>query len=218
MGQATLFGAAYSVYVRIARLVMEEVCMPYDLVEVDIFSKHDVPPDYAARHPFGKIPAFEHDGFRLFETDAIAHYVIGVSENRDLMPDAPRERSRVIQIMRIMDHYAYPFLVHGVFAEEVERGRRERLEARETARAENVLAVLDGLTGRPFLAGNRVTAADLWAAPMFAYLGLAPTGRRMLAGFPRLQAWSELMLARPSLMATRYPAEPECAGPSSRRD
>jgi glutathione S-transferase len=83
MEQATLFGAAYSVYVRIARLVMEEACMPYDLVEIDVFSKDDLPADYAARHPFGKIPAFEHDGYRLFETDAIAQYVIGVSGNQD---------------------------------------------------------------------------------------------------------------------------------------
>jgi len=50
MGQATLFGAAYSVYVRIARLVMEEVGMPYDRVEIDVFSKDGLPADYAARH------------------------------------------------------------------------------------------------------------------------------------------------------------------------
>ncbi len=211
MGQATLFGAAYSVYVRIARLAMEEVGMPYDLVEIDVFSKDGLPADYAARHPFGKIPAFEHDGHRLFETDAIVQYVIGTSGNRDLMPNAPRERSRAIQIMRIMDHYAYPYLVWGVFVEEVERGRSERLAAEEIERARNVLAVLDSLMGQPFLVGDRVTLADLWAAPMFAYFRLAPTGKKLLAGFPELRAWSELMLARPSLAATRYPVELEAA-------
>ena len=215
MEQATLFGAAYSVYVRIARLVMEEAGMPYDLVEIDVFSKDDLPTDYAARHPFGKIPAFEHDGYRLFETDAIAQYVIGVSGNQDLIPKAPRERSRAFQIMRIMDHYAYPFLVWGVFVEELERGRSERLEADEIERARNVLAVLDSLMEPPFLVGDRLSLADLWAAPMFAYLCLAPTGKELLAGFPGLQAWLELMLARPSLRATRYPVERESGGESS---
>ena len=207
MEQATLFGAAYSVYVRIARLAMVEAGMPCDLVEVDIFSKEGLPAEYAARHPFGKIPAFEHDGFRLFETDAIAQYAVGISGNQNLMPEAPRERSRVIQIMRIMDNYAYLSLVWGVFVEEVERGRP--IEPEEIERARDVLTVLDGLMGRPFLAGNKLTLADLWAAPMFAYFRLAPTGTELLGEFPALQAWADVMFARPSLVATRYPAELE---------
>jgi len=39
MGEATLFGAAYGVYVRIARLAMEEAGMPYNLAEIDVFFK-----------------------------------------------------------------------------------------------------------------------------------------------------------------------------------
>ena len=207
MGEATLFGAAYSVYVRIARLAMEEAGMPYNLAEIDVFSKDGLPTGYAARHPFGKIPAFEHDGYRLFETDAIAQYVIGVTGNRDLLPESPRDRSRVIQIMRIMDNYAYPSLVWGVFVEEVERGRA--IEPKAIDSAGNVLAVLNSLKGRTFLAGDSVTLADLWAAPMFAYFRLASTGQKLLAPFPDMQEWLERMLARPSLMATRYPAELE---------
>ena len=38
MDRVTLYGAAYSVYVRIARLVQEEMAVPYDLVEVDVFA------------------------------------------------------------------------------------------------------------------------------------------------------------------------------------
>lgn len=209
MDRVTLFGAAYSVYVRIARLVMEEAGVPYDLVEFDVFSKDGLPPDYLARHPFGKIPAFEHDGFRLFETDAIAQYVIGVSGNRDLMPEAPRERSRTIQIMRIMDSYAYPALVWGVFVEEVERDRQGKLSADEIGKARNVLATLDGLMGQSFFVGDRLTLADLWAAPMFAYFRLAPTGKTLLAEFPGLKAWQERMLIRPSLDATKFPRELE---------
>ena len=109
--------------------------------------------------------------------------------------------------MRIMDNYAYPSLVWGVFVEEVERGRP--IEPEEIERARNVLTVLAGLMGRPFLAGDQVTLADLWAAPMFAYLRLAPTGKKLLSGYPELEAWLALMMARPSCMATGYPAEME---------
>ena len=129
MNRATVFGAPYSIYVRIVRLVLEEIGVPYDLVEIDIFSKETVPADYADRHPFGRIPAFEHDGFRLFETDAIVGYVVDSFDGGALLPGTARERARMRQVMRIMDNYAYPSWVWGIFVEETERdrlGRRSR--------------------------------------------------------------------------------------------
>lgn len=39
------------------------MCVPHDLVEVDVFAGSGVPEDHILRHPFGRIPAFRHDGF-----------------------------------------------------------------------------------------------------------------------------------------------------------
>jgi len=211
MGQIVLHGTPYSVYTRIARLVLEEAGVPYELVEVDIFDTASVSPDYRQRHPFEKVPALDHDGFRLFETDAIAQYVVAAFDARGLMPEAPRERARTLQIMRIADNYAYPRLVWGVYVEEVERDRAGQLDATESERALHVLTVLEGLAGRPFLIGEGLALADLWVAAMLAYLRLAPSGNAMLDRVPRLRSWLDLMLARPSLVATRYPAEGEPA-------
>ena len=202
MKRATLFGAPYSVYVRIVRLVLEEIGAPYDLVEIDIFSKETVPADYADRHPFGRIPAFEHDGFRLFETDAIVGYIVDSFDGGALLPDTARERARMRQVMRIMDNYAYPSWVWGIFVEEMERDRLGRLTPEELERATTCLRVLDGL-----LAGGQLSLADLWAYPMFVYLDLAPGGRRLLRTSPKLLAWFERMADRPSVAATRFRAE-----------
>ena len=136
MTQIALYGAPYSVYVRIARLVLHEIGVNYDLVPIDIFTPDSLPADYAARHPFAKIPAFEHDGFRLFETDAIARYAVAAFGGDSLIPRAARAQARMTQIMRIMDHYAYPVLVWGVFVEEVERGRAGQLSTDEMDRAQ----------------------------------------------------------------------------------
>ena len=95
MSEVTVFGASYSVYVRIVRLVLEETRIPYELVEVDIFSKDSVPADYASRHPFGRIPAFEHAGFRMFETDAIADYILDRFGDGGLLPEDARHRARM---------------------------------------------------------------------------------------------------------------------------
>ena len=207
MDRVTLFGAAYSVYVRIVRLVLEELGIRYDLAEVDIFSKDGLPADYAARHPFGRIPAFEHNGFRLFETDAIAFYLVERFGGDALLPGAAQERARMRQIMRIVDNYAYRALVWDVYVEETERGRAGRLAPEELARAAQCLSVLEDLCGPSFLVGARVTLADAWVLPNLAYLTLAPSGGGLLRDCPKLSAWLERMQDRPSVQATRFRSE-----------
>ncbi|TIU67935.1 MAG: glutathione S-transferase family protein, partial [Mesorhizobium sp.] len=61
MSKPILYGADYSVYVRIARLALEEKGIGYDLVPVDVFAPEGVAAWYLEHHPFGRIPAFEHD-------------------------------------------------------------------------------------------------------------------------------------------------------------
>ena len=207
MSQVTVFGASYSVYVRIVRLVLEEIGVPYELVEIDIYAKDSVPAEYAERHPFGRIPAFEHDGFRLFETDAIVGYAVESFGGDALLPARAQERARMRQIMRIMDSYGYPSWVWGIFVEEMERGRLGRLTPEEIERGTKCLRVLDGLAASEYLAGADLSLADLWVYPMLVYLDLAPSGRTMLRAFPKLAIWFDRMASRPSVAATRFRAE-----------
>ena len=207
MDRVTLFGAAYSVYVRIVRLVLTETGVPYELVEIDIFAKDGVPADYLQRHPFGRIPAFEHDGFRLFETDAIVAYIVDRFGGDGLLPADAKDRAGMRQIMRIMDNYGYRALVWGIYVEEMERNRAGRLEPDELERASKCLGVIEGLAAPEFLAGAQLTLADLWALPMLSYLKLAPSGAALLRETPMLSAWLDRMQIRPSVQETRFRAE-----------
>ena len=207
MDRVTLFGAAYSVYVRIVRLVLTETGVPYELVEIDIFAKDGVPTDYLQRHPFGRIPAFEHDGFRLFETDAIVAYIVDRFGGDGLLPADAKDRAGMRQIMRIMDNYGYRALVWGIYVEEMERNRAGRLEPDELERASKCLGVIEGLAAPEFLAGAQLTLADLWALPMLSYLKLAPSGAALLRQTPMLSAWLDRMQIRPSVQETRFRAE-----------
>ena len=213
MNQPIVFGAAYSVYVRTVRLTLAEKRVPYRLVEIDVFDEGGPPPDYFARHPFGRIPAFEHDGFQLYETDAIVRYIDEAFEGPSLIPDTSRSRARMTQAMRILDCYAYPSMVWGVYFEQIGAPR----EGRETdpdkldgaiKQSRTCLQALEGLSGGgPFLVGPELCLADLLAAPMFAYFRLAPRGRHLLADHPRLTSWWRRMLVRPGMTATRSPLE-----------
>jgi glutathione S-transferase len=208
-----LFGAAYSVYVRAARLALAEKGVAYRLVEIDIFAEGGPPPDFAARHPFGRIPAFEHDGFRLYESGAITRYVDEAFPGPPLQPEDPRGRARVNQILSILDSYAYRTLVWDIFVERVRAPQQDRApdEARIAAalpRAQICLAALADLMGAgPWLAGARLTLADLHAAPIFAYAVLAPEGAALLARHDGIRRWWGKMAARASMAATRSPLE-----------
>jgi glutathione S-transferase len=114
-----VFGAPYSVYVRAVRLALEEKGVPYELVPVDIFAPGGPPPEHRVGHPFGKIPALEHAGFRLYEAGAITRYVDEAFPGPRLQPEEPRSRARMNQIIGILDSYAYRTLVWDIYVERV---------------------------------------------------------------------------------------------------
>src|SRR6266852_6085361 len=93
-----LHGYRYSVYVRIARLALAEKGVAYDRVEVNPFAP-DVPADYFALHPFGRVPTLVHDDFALYETGAITRYLDETFAGPRLQPTVPRERARMTQII-----------------------------------------------------------------------------------------------------------------------
>jgi glutathione S-transferase len=214
MTEPILFGAAYSVYVRAARLALAEKRIPYRLIEVDIFAPEGPPPDYVQRHPFKRIPAFEHEGFRLYETGAITRYIDEVFAGPPLMPTTPRARARVNQIVSIMDNYAYRPLIWDIFVERIRAPAQggsadEAKIAAALPRAETCLRAIEALADPdgPLLAGGDVSLADLHAAPMFAYFCMAKEGADLLASQPHLSGWWQAMRNRPSMAATRSPLE-----------
>lgn len=201
-----VYGASYSVYVRAVRLTLEEKGVPYTLEPIDIFA--GATPAYLQRQPFGRIPAFEHRGFRLYETGAITRYVDEAFAGPPLQPAAPEDRARVNQIISILDSYVYRTLVWGIFVERVIRTRDGRAPdeakiADAIPRAALCLSALEDIMGGgPFLAGPMLTLADLHAAPMFACFGMTPDAKALLEDRAGLRAWWHRMRLRPSMAAT----------------
>ena len=208
MAKPKLFGADDSVYVRIARLALAEKAVAYDLVPVDVFAAAGVPVWYLELHPFGRIPAFEHDGLRLFETAAIARYVDEAFAGPPLQPADVRQRAVMTQIIGLLDAYAYRAMVWDVYVERVSRPRQgkvsdEALIGTGIDKSRTCLAALAKLkTPGDWLLGSELTLADLHAAPMFAYFVKAPEGRALLAEQPVLSQWWERVSALPSFAAT----------------
>lgn len=207
--EPVLHGAAYSAYVRIAGLALTEKGVAFRLEPVDIFAPGGPPVDYLERQPFGRIPAFEHAGFRLYETGAIIRYVDEALPGPALQPTDPRARARMNQVIGILDAYLYRSLVWGIYVERVSAPREgrasdEALIAKGMNEAATCLGALDALLNDgDWLAGPALSLADLHAAPMIAYGVMAPEGAALLAARPRLARWWDTMRARSSMAATR---------------
>src|ERR1700754_128776 len=62
---------------------------------------------HISRHPFGRVPVLEHDGFMLYETQAILRYLDRVLPDPALTPADPRVAARMDQVMNISDWYLF---------------------------------------------------------------------------------------------------------------
>jgi glutathione S-transferase len=202
-----LHGYRYSVYVRIARLVLAEKGLAYDRVEVNPFAA-DVPAAYLALHPFGRVPTLVHDGFVLYETGAISRYLDRAFAGPNLQPRSPRALGRMDQIIGVVDSYGYWPLVRQVFSHRVFRpAAGQPADAAEVGRglagAAKLLAALEALAAPDaFLVGPALSLADLHLGAMIAYFAAAPEGAALLENHPRLAAWWLHLGRRPSFAAT----------------
>jgi glutathione S-transferase len=194
-----LHGFRFSVYVRIARIVLAEKGLAYEHVEIDPFLP-DVPSEYLDLHPFGRVPALVDGDFVLYETGAITRYIDEAFEGPVLQPIEPRHRARMAQIISIVDAYGYTSMVRQVAGERVFarfRGRRPD-EALIRAGLERSLRVLDALEaiapgGSPIAGGECWSLADYHLAPMMAYFMAAPEGKEAVAHYTRLSAWWDVI-------------------------
>lgn len=199
---------AESVYVRVARIVLEEKQVPYDLTPVDPFADAGLPVDYRRRHPFGRIPAFEHGDFKLYETTAITRYVDEVFSGPSLQPATTRSRARMNQVIGIGDAYIYRAFVWGIYVERLEKpaaglAADQDLVFAALVETETILnALTELLGGQACLAGPDVTLADLHLAPMFDFLLRTEEGRAAVDRYPAIKAWWLRVSARPSMKAT----------------
>src|SRR5262245_33582940 len=111
MSDPIVYGPNYSTYARSARLALEEKGVPYRLEEVDLMSGGTGTAEHLRRHPFARVPAFEHDGFPLYETSAIERDLDESFAGPKRRRADPNRRGRMAQIVSIIDAYGYPALI-----------------------------------------------------------------------------------------------------------
>lgn len=173
---------------------------------------------HISRHPFGKVPVLEHDGFMLYETQAILRYLDRILPTPALTPADPKAAARMDQVMNVNDWYFFQGVSSVIGFQRVVGPRLMGLTPDEAVieaampRAHQVFAELARLLGdQLYFAGNDVSLADLLLASQIDFFDGIPEWAPLTAEAPNLVAWLARMNARPSMQATTWERVAEMA-------
>jgi glutathione S-transferase len=168
-------------------------------------------PEHLARHPFGRVPVLEHDGFSLYETQAILRYLDRVLPTPSFTPTDPRAAARMDQVMNLNDWYLFQGVANVICFHRVVAPRVLGLAPDEAAieaampKALTVFHEAARLLGEQrYFAGDAISLADLLLAPHIEFFTQTPEWAVLGAPHANLTAWLARMEARPSLQATTW--------------
>ena len=149
--------------------------LPYELVEVDLAAGAHKTPEFLCKNPFGQVPVIEDGEVTLADSNAILVYLESRYAPGRWLPRDPVAAARVIQLFRRADD-ATPAIT----------------------RANGLLKVMEQeLAGRPFLAGDAPTLADI---ANYSYTARAPEGNVSLEPYPNVRAWLARIEALPGFV------------------
>jgi glutathione S-transferase len=166
-------------------------------------------PEVLAVHPFGRIPALLDGPTPLWETSAILRYADeSFGDGPLLTPGRIAERVACEQWVSAVNSYLYDTMIRRyvlqVFFPKGEGGQPDRGTIdRALAEMPAQLAALERVYARSdFLAGQALSFADLFLAPILAYLQALPEAQRLLSDMPNIRRAQGVMRQRPSFGST----------------
>jgi glutathione S-transferase len=191
---------------RRVRIFLAEKAISIPRVEVDLGKLEHKAPEFLALNPFQTIPILElDDGTRIAESIAICRYIEALWPEPNLFGLTPVEQGTIemwqrqlewrllLPIAQVLRH-THPRMA------EMETPQVPDWAAANRPRALKAMAIVDEtLRGRPFIAGDRFTVADITG---LVALDFAKSARITIPPeLVYLNRWHETLKARPSATA-----------------
>lgn len=200
----TIYGRANSSNVMKVLWACEELGTPFERVDAGGAFGRTRDPDMLAKNPMALIPTIEtEDGFSLFESHAILHYLTDTSPNvARVVPADVKRRAKMHQWMDWLLSALTPAMTP-VFFGHVRIPPEKRDHAAITAATVEcgrlwAMAEAELSDGRDHLCGD-FSLADIACAPHLHRWQMLPVEPR--PDLPRLTAWHARLRARPGFAA-----------------
>ena len=181
--------------------LLNELQIPFELIDMPFDLSVMRSADYLAVHPLGRVPCLVDEGFRLFESGAIAEYLCERHPESGLgRPPGNAERYEWLQWI----HYSETMAVHAASLVQqqyfIAAADRSAVVAKlEGRRLEKAVQVLEPqLIDRDYLLRSGFSAADIGVG-----YSLHLADRLVeLARFPNVARYLERLRARPAFRAS----------------
>lgn len=211
MSPVKVFGHPMLTNVARVLLFLEEVGAEYELVPVDFRAGEHKRPQHVQLNPFAKMPGFQDGELVLFESRAIAKYILrkyGGTAGLDLLG----ENSGSIEELAMVDVWTeveaqqyYPAISPVVFECIINPFIMDTAATNQSVVDES-LEPLRGVLGiyearlekSMYLAGDSISFADLNHIPFTFYFMTTPYAS-VFDEYPKVKAWWETLMARPAV-------------------
>lgn len=197
-----IIGFAQSNFVRTLRMIAEEKGIAYELLPV-------MPGSKEARevHPLGQVPGMRHDGFELFDSHAIAHYINSSFDGANLLAgdakgDASIDQWVALVATTIDQFFMRRYVVEYVFHKDEDGNPVRTLIDTAVPRFKRLFATLESAVEPGYLGSETFTMADCFLAPIMAAAINFPEAKQAFDDCPNLQAWMARIEERPSFTNT----------------
>ena len=183
--------------------------LPFELVEIHLDGDH-LEPEFVAMNPFHRIPVLVDGDFTVVESLAILDYL----ETKYPAPVMLPKDAKDLAVVRMVELVTVNELIPQIYplsSEKMGWGTPEPQEIEKAKEKVNtVLKFFEGLlddslrdssASRPFFASNDLTLADCVAGtviPLMPLIGVS------LDGYPKITAWCDRLMSRPSWQQTQF--------------
>jgi glutathione S-transferase len=200
----TLYHEPISPNSRRVWITLLEKGIEFELVEIKL-NGEQFKPDFLAINPFHHIPALVDDGFNIVESLAILDYLEVKYPTPAMLPKDAKELAltRMVQLVTVNELLpaALPLTPQMLG---LPGGDPEKIEQAHQKIA-TVLKFFENLLGdRPYFGSQNLTLAEVVAGTVVPWL---PRAGVPLSDYPKLSAWCDRLMARPTWQATE--ATPE---------
>jgi glutathione S-transferase len=164
--------------------VADSLGLSYDWIETSVLKNESRTQAFLAMNPAGQVPAvLLDDGRPLAQSNAI---ILHLAEGSALIPADAYERARMLEWMFWEQYSHEPYIAVARFQIAYLGKTAADLDPKIMPRGEAALQRMEDGLSAPFLAGERLSLADV---ALVAYTRVAYEGGFDLAPYPKVRAW-----------------------------
>ncbi|MEH2263321.1 glutathione S-transferase family protein [Nostoc sp.] len=195
----TLYHSPISPNSRRVWITLLEKGLEFELVDIKLDGEQ-FKPDFLAISPFHHIPALVDDGFNVVESLAILDYLEAKYPTPAMLPKDAKDLAiaRMVQLLTVNELLPATTTFLPQFLG-LPGGDPEKLKNAEQKIATVLKFFENLLDDRPYFASHNLTLAEVVAGTVVDVL---PSIGISLSDYPKLNAWHDRLIARPSWQAT----------------